>query len=60
MIDTEQLVTALLNLVVGVMNPAIGSKEIVINPLFVYKEEVCAVDVLMRIATGTSGAVNNK
>jgi succinyl-CoA synthetase beta subunit len=60
MIDTEQLVTALLNLVVGVMNPAIGIKEIEINPLFVYKEKVCAVDVLMRIATGTSGAVNNK
>ena len=60
MIDTEQLVTALLNLVVGVMNSAIGIKEIEINPLFVYKEKVCAVDVLMRIATGTSGAVNNK
>jgi acyl-CoA synthetase (NDP forming) len=51
MIDTEQLVTALLNLVMGVMNPAIGIKEIEINPLFVYKEKVCAVDVLMRIAT---------
>jgi len=60
MIDTEQLVTALLNLVEGAMNPAIGIKEIEINPLFVYKEKVCAVDVLMRIATGTSGAVNNK
>jgi len=60
MIDTEQLVTALLNLVEGVMNPAIGIKEIEINPLFVYKEKVCAVDVLMRIATVTSGAVNNK
>jgi succinyl-CoA synthetase beta subunit len=35
------------------MNPAIGIKEIEINPLFVYKEKVCAVDVLMRIATVT-------
>ena len=60
MIDTEQLVTALLDLVVEVMNPAIGIKEIEINPLFVYKEKVCSVDVLMRIATGTSSAVNNK
>ena len=60
MIDTEQLVTALLNLVEGVMNPAIGIKEIEINPLFVYKEKVCAVDVLMRIATVTSGAVSSK
>jgi len=59
-IDTEQLVTALLNLVEGVMNPAIGIKEIEINPLFVYKEKVCAVDVLMRIATVTSGAVSSK
>jgi hypothetical protein len=60
MIDTEQLVTALLNLVEGVMNPAIGIKEIEINPLFVYKEKVCAVDVLMRIVTVTSGAVSSK
>jgi len=60
MIDTEQLVTALLNLVVGVMNSAIGIKEIEINPLFVYKEKVCAVDVLMRIVTVTSGSVSSK
>ena len=53
MIDTEKLVTALLDLVVEVMNPAIGIKEIEINPLFVYKEKVCAADVLMRIATVT-------
>ena len=60
MIDTKQLVTALLDLVVEVMNPAIGIKEIEINPLFVYKEKVCSVDVLMRIATETPGVVNNK
>ena len=59
MIDTEQLVTALLNLVVGVMNPAIGIKEIEINPLFVFKEKVCAVDVLMRVAYGTSSSDDN-
>ena len=59
-IDTEQLVTALLDLVVVVMSPEIGIKEIEINPLFVYKEKVCAVDVLMRIATVTSGTVSSK
>jgi succinyl-CoA synthetase beta subunit len=55
MIDTEQLVTALLNFVEGVMNPAIGIKEIEINPLFVYKDTVYAVDVLMNVSTGKSG-----
>ena len=59
-VDTEQLVTVLLDLVEGVKNSAIGITEIEINPLFVYKDIVCAVDVLMRVATGKSGVVKNK
>ena len=46
-IDMEQLVTSLLDLVEGVRNAAIRIKEIEINPLFVYKRKVCAVDVLI-------------
>ena len=60
MIYTEKLVTALLDLVVEVMNPAIGIKEIEINPLFIYKGKVCAVDVLMRVVNGKSYFFNNK
>ena len=50
MIETEQLVSVLFDLVEGVRNETIGIKEIEINPLFVYKHKVCAVDVLMRVA----------
>ena len=50
MIETEQLVSVLFDLVEGVLNETIGIKEIEINPLFVYKHKVCAVDVLMRVA----------
>ena len=59
-IDTEQLVTGILDLVTGVLNPTIGIKEIEINPLFVYKEKVCAVDVFMRVATRTFGVAINR
>ena len=58
-IDMEQLVIALLNLVEGVRNAANRIKEIEINPLFVFKEKVCAVDVLMRVAYGTSSSDDN-
>jgi len=50
-IDMEQLLTSLLDLVDGVLNEAIHIKEIEINPLFVFKENVCAVDVLMSVAS---------
>ena len=50
MIETEQLVSVLFDLVEGVRNETIGIKEIEINPLFVYKHKVSAVDVLMRVA----------
>ena len=54
-IDRELLVTTLLTLVEGVLNSAIGITEIEINPLFVYKDTVYAVDVLMNVSTGNSG-----
>ena len=60
MIDTEKLVTALIDLAEGVQNPTFGIKEIEINPLFIYKGKVCAVDVLMRVVNVTSGAVSSK
>ena len=59
-IDTELLVTTLLDFVEVVLNSTIGITEIEINPLFVYKNTVCAVDVLMSVSTGTSGPVDNK
>ena len=54
-IDRELLVMTLLTLVEGVLNSAIGITEIEINPLFVYKDTVYAVDVLMNVSTGNSG-----
>jgi hypothetical protein len=60
MIDTEKLVIALIDLAEGVQNPTFGIKEIEINPLFIYKGKVCAVDVLMRVVNGKSDFFNNK
>ena len=60
MIDSEKLVMALIDLAEGVQNPTFGIKEIEINPLFIYKGKVCAVDVLMRVVNATSGAVSSK
>ena len=60
MIDTEKLVMALIDLADGVQNPTFGIKEIEINPLFIYKGKVCAVDVLMRVVNGKSDFFNNK
>ena len=60
MIDTEKLVMALIDLAEGVQNPTFGIKEIEINPLFIYKGKVCAVDVLMRVVNGKSDFFNNK
>jgi succinyl-CoA synthetase beta subunit len=53
MIDMGHLITVLLDLVEGVRNETIGIVEVEINPLFVFKEKVCAVDVLMRVEAST-------